>query len=178
MKIIVASENPVKIEASKNAFKAMFPQWDFTIKAVSVPSGVSDQPMSEKETQQGAWNRAHNARDQFPTADFWVGIEGGLEFKDDEMEAFACIHIIGHERQAKAQTARFQLPPRIRELIKEGKELGEADDIVFQKENSKQKTGAVGLLTGNVLDRTSYYKEAIILALIPFKNKDLYPASS
>jgi non-canonical (house-cleaning) NTP pyrophosphatase len=63
-------------------------------------------------------------------------------------------------------------------LIKEGKELGEADDIVFQKENSKQKTGAVGLLTGNVLDRTSYYKEAIILALIPFKNKDLYPASS
>ncbi|MEA2092675.1 MAG: DUF84 family protein, partial [Patescibacteria group bacterium] len=54
------------------------------------------------------------------------------------------------------------------ELIKEGKELGEADDIVFQRNNSKQENGAVGILTGDVVDRTKCYTEAVILALIPF----------
>lgn len=60
------------------------------------------------------------------------------------------------------------------ELIKEGKELGEADDIVFQRNNSKQENGAVGILTGDVVDRTKCYTEAVILALIPFKNVNLY----
>ncbi|MEA2092741.1 MAG: DUF84 family protein, partial [Patescibacteria group bacterium] len=55
-----------------------------------------------------------------------------------------------------------------------GKELGEADDIVFQRNNSKQENGAVGILTGDVVDRTKCYTEAVILALIPFKNVNLY----
>ncbi|MBQ0741266.1 DUF84 family protein, partial [Aquimarina celericrescens] len=37
-----------------------------------------------------------------------------------------------------------------------------------------QKSGAVGILTGDIIDRTAYYTEAGILALIPFKNADLY----
>ena len=53
-------------------------------------------------------------------------------------------------------------------------ELGEADDIVFGQSNSKQKSGAVGLLTGDIIDRKSLYEEAVVLALIPFKNEELY----
>jgi len=52
--------------------------------------------------------------------------------------------------------------------------LGEADDIIFGQTNSKQKNGTVGNLTDNAVDRTKYYIDAIILALIPFKNKNLY----
>jgi non-canonical (house-cleaning) NTP pyrophosphatase len=55
-------------------------------------------------------------------------------------------------------------------------ELGEADDVYFGLSNSKQANGAVGLLTGNVLTRASFYEQAVIFALIPFKNPDLYPA--
>ena len=60
------------------------------------------------------------------------------------------------------------------DLINQGKELGEADDIVFGHSNSKQKNGAVGILTGNLIDRTQFYVEAMILALIPFLNKEIY----
>lgn len=56
----------------------------------------------------------------------------------------------------------------------EGKELGEADDLVFGQTNSKQANGAVGILTDNVLTRTTFYEPAVILALIPFKNPELY----
>jgi non-canonical (house-cleaning) NTP pyrophosphatase len=51
----------------------------FELKIVSVPSGVSIQPMSSQETLRGAFNRAHGAFELIPTGDFWVGIEGGVE---------------------------------------------------------------------------------------------------
>ncbi len=37
-----------------------------------------------------------------------------------------------------------------------------------------QGGGAVGIVTDDVIDRTKCYTEAIVLALIPFKNKDIY----
>ena len=74
----------------------------------------------------------------------------------------------------KGRSGTFFLPPKIAELIRQGKELGEADDIVFGRTNSKQENGAVGILTDGVVDRTKYYTEAVVLALIPFKNERLY----
>jgi non-canonical (house-cleaning) NTP pyrophosphatase len=53
-------------------------------------------------------------------------------------------------------------------------ELGEADDLVFGRSNSKQDNGAIGLLTGDVIDRAQLYEQAVILALVPFKNPDMY----
>jgi len=67
----------------------------------------------------------------------------------------------------------FQLPKKIQKLIDEGFELGEADDLVFKRNESKKKNGAVGILTNNLIDRTKYYEEAVILSLIPFINKKL-----
>ena len=75
---------------------------------------------------------------------------------------------------SKAKTATFPLPLKISKLIQEGYELGDADDIVFKRSNSKQQNGAVGILTNNVINRTDYYSHAIILALIPFTNTKLY----
>ena len=49
-----------------------------------------------------------------------------------------------------------------------------ADDIVFNRKNSKKKDGAIGILTGGLIDRTKYYEEAVALSLIPFLNKSLF----
>ncbi len=173
-KVIVASKNPVKINAAKIAFTKMLTEERFEFSGTSVPSGVSDQPMTNEETFLGAKNRAQNARNENSEADFWVGIEGGLEKIKDEMEAFAWVYIIDDKKAGKSRTSTFFLPPKVVALINEGLELGEADDIVFADSNSKQKNGAVGILTGDVMDRTGYYVEAVTLALIPFKNKTLY----
>ena len=174
--IIIASKNPVKISAALAGFEKMFPGEEFAAEGVSVPSGVSDQPQTGVETFTGASNRAQNAERAQPEADFWVGIEGGIEEKDSgEMESFAWIVIRSNDnRLGKARTSTFFLPPLVAQLIRQGKELGEADDIVFGRTNSKQDNGAVGLLTGNVIRRATYYTQAVILALIPFKNEKLY----
>ena len=174
-KIIIASKNPVKINATLIGFQKMFPNEQFEIEGVSVSSGVNDQPKNDSETFSGAWDRADNACKEKPDADFCVGIEGGIEEKNSDMEAFAWVVIKARTGGfGKGRTSTFFLPPQIAELIKLGKELGEADDIVFGRTNSKQENGAVGILTDNVIDRTKYHTEAVVLALIPFKNKKLY----
>lgn len=173
IKVIIGSKNPVKITCTKLAFEKVFPQSDIIVEGVSVPSGVNDQPMSDQETWEGARNRAGKAKQQFKEADYWVGIEGGIEEKE-EMEAFAWVYVLSKEQKGQARTATFQLPPKIRELINQGIELGIADDMVFNRQNSKQSNGAVGILTKGLIDRAEYYEPAVVLALIPFVNRDLY----
>ena len=173
--IIVASKNPVKINATQNAFKQMFPSDEFEIEGISVSSGVGDQPKDSEETLLGALNRAKNVFKEIEEADFYVGLEGGIQQDNLEMQAFAwCVVQSREGLTGKGRTGSFFLPPKIVELINQGKELGEADDIVFGRVNSKQENGAVGILTNNVIDRTTYYTQSVILALIPFINKDLY----
>jgi inosine/xanthosine triphosphatase len=174
-KVIVASTNPVKINTTEIGFARMFPGETFEVAGMSAPSGVSDQPMSSEETIRGAINRVRNVSKLDPQADYWVGIEGGLEEADCELEAFAWVVVQSKEgKTGKGRTGSFFLPSKVYELVKSGKELGEADDILFGMTNSKQNNGAVGILTGDVLTRTTYYEQAVILALIPFKNESLY----
>lgn len=173
-KIIIASHNPVKAEAVQNGFQRLFPDEEFQVSTVSVESGVSDQPMSDKDAYDGAVNRAENAKKAVPDATFWVGLEGGCDYQNGAMVAFAWIVIEADGMQGTARTALFRLPLKVQSLVESGLELGDADDIVFGRENSKQKSGAVGLLTQDVETRTSLYEQAVILALIPFKNPQLY----
>ncbi len=174
-KVYIGSENPVKIECTIIGFKEIFKDISsFDFIGESVPSGVSDQPMTSEETLAGANNRAKNLKLKYPDGDFFVGIEGGIQEIENEMEAFAWIVIHSDSLSGKAQTSTFQLPPKIVELIRKGVELGHADDLVFNRRNSKQGNGAVGILTHDVIDRIEYYRHAVILALIPFVNKELY----
>lgn len=178
--IVVASNNPVKLQAVRSAFERVFPGDDFVFQGASVPSGVSDQPMSSAETLQGALNRTNAIRVLYPQADFWVGIEGGVQpdlvgnLTRGELWAFAWVVVASQDTCGKGCTGAFELPPPIADLVRQGHELGAADDIVFGRSNSKQENGAVGLLTGDIIDRASYYVHALVLALIPFKNVDLY----
>jgi len=174
-KISVASNNPVKIRSALEGFQRMFPAEIFSADGVSVPSEVSLQPMTDAETLAGARNRAANAQQAAPTADFWIGIEGGVDEVGGEMHAFAWIVILGNDqRSGEARSASFLLPKVLADLVRSGVELGEADDRVFGRQNSKQENGAVGLLTADVIDRVALYVMPVALALIPFKNPELY----
>jgi inosine/xanthosine triphosphatase len=118
-----------------------------------------------------------DARGLAPEADYWVGVEGGVEADEREMSAFAWIVVESASgTTGKARSGTFLLPPIVSDLVRRGVELGEADDRVFGRTNSKQGNGAIGLLTDDVIDRVALYEHALILALVPFKNPHLYPA--
>jgi inosine/xanthosine triphosphatase len=167
--VLVASENPVKIAAAEIGFARIFPDKTFRFRGISVPSGVSVQPITRAETLQGAFNRATNALALLPDAAYCVGIEGGVEEIEGRFEVFAWIVVLHDGIVGRAQTGVFMLPDEVAQLIHAGKELGVADDIVFGRSNSKQGNGSIGLLTDDAITRTTYYTEAMIMALIPFK---------
>ena len=172
--IVVASTNPVKVAAASEGFRRLFPNLAFTVRSISVPSGVADQPLTDAATLVGATNRVTNAMAACPEASFWLGIEGGVQWQGGELSAFAWVVVRSAAGLGKARSGTFFLPPAVAELIAQGLELGEADDQVFGQTNSKQAAGAIGLLTGSVVDRQQLYEQAVVLALVRFKNEALY----
>ncbi|MEM1215877.1 MAG: inosine/xanthosine triphosphatase [Bacteroidota bacterium] len=172
--LIVASQNPVKKAAALQGFQELFRDQTFTVEGLSVPSGVSDQPLGDTETYQGAWNRVQAAKAQYPAADYWVGIEGGNIRGPHGMEVMAWVVVQSATAVGKARTAGFMLPSKVVKLIDEGYELGHAMDAVYQTNNSKHSGGASGLLTDGVIDRLRFYVPAVILALLPFYQTNLY----
>ncbi len=175
MKIVVASRNPVKIDAAQRAFASSFPDAVVEMLSVDVRSGVSDQPNSDEETRRGARTRAMNSNKAEPGADFWVGMEGGIEIIDGQLMAFAWMVVQGAaENIGEARSVTLPLPPAVKELVDSGLELGDANDKVFATTNSKQGGGAYGLLTNGLYTRESVYYQTLIIALTPFVNP-LYP---
>jgi len=173
IRVVIGSKNLVKIECVKTAFSKYFK--NIEIIGTDVESGVPNQPKSDRKTLEGAIRRATQSLLKDSEAYFGVGIEGGLEHIKNNLYAFAWICIKSRkEKIGLGRTASFLLPPKIEELIKSGRELGEADDIFFDIKNSKQKMGAIGLLSKGKLDRKKLYEQGVICALLPFLNKELY----
>jgi len=161
-------------------------------------SGVADQPMSDDETLRGARARALAAAAAHTAATgqapvFAVGLEGGCavlaplppgaaaaapdaDAPPPPVECFAWMAVLhcASGQWGTARTGAFVLPPAVARLVLDGVELGVADDRVFGRVNSKASDGAVGLLSGGVIDRTAYYRHALLLALIPFVSAQHY----
>ena len=179
--VVVASTNPVKVGAVEGAFRRMVPGGEAEVAGVSVESGVSDQPLSDLETMRGAEARAKAAEAVRPEADYWVGIEGGIESRaqsgTENGGMMAWVVVRSSFGIGRARSGTFFLPDEVARLVREGLELGAADDIVFARSNSKQEEGAIGLLTHGVIDRRALYEHAVVLALAPLKNPLLYEHS-
>lgn len=191
--VVVGSTNKVKIDAAAAAFTAAFPSHTFRFEGLSVPSGVSDQPMGDEETRLGSCNRAVNAAKGYAGAGspiFAVGLEGGCGeetvslpsarsadvARESALVCFAWMSVlhVPSGRWGYGKSGTFALPPAVAALVRGGVELGIADDRVFGRTNSKQKDGAVGLLTHGLHTRTDYYVQAMTMALIPFISRQHY----
>jgi inosine/xanthosine triphosphatase len=173
----LGSRNPVKAAALRAGLAPFFA--DAEVEAVEAPSGVAAQPRGDEETQRGAVQRAQAALAIVPDAEYGVGLEGGVMEIGGVMYAYAWCAIVARRgsQQGLASTGRCPLPPAVAELVRQGLELGPADDRVFGRHNSRLKEGAVGLLTRGHIDRAAFYTPAVIMALAPFLNPDHFPAS-
>jgi len=174
MKVIVASTNPVKIEVARLAFTKVFPNDTIEIIGVKSDSGVPDQPFDD-ETFLGAQNRLKYIQNTNPDADYWISQEGGLHNEGLRMFNRAWIIVCDKEGTiGKSSTANYYIPTQMADLIRNGDELGTANDIFFNTQNSKQKGGAVACLTDGLIRRTEYYEHSAIIALTQVVHKEWY----
>ncbi len=176
MKILVGSTNPVKINATREAFKRFYDSVE--VLGFPVSSGVSEQPI-EEEVFKGAKNRALELiklnENENINADFFVGIEGGIGKLAGIWFSFGGVCIINKSGDIGYGTsALFELPKFVVDRLLNGEELGPVMDELQNQTNTKQKHGAIGFLTNGVMDRKELYISGIITAMIPLVKKELF----
>ena len=172
--VAVGSRNPVKVAAARAGFAAVWPGQEWVIAGSDVASGVANQPMSNRESMLGARNRAVRAREALG-AGWGVGIESGLECIDGVWFSTGWVVIVDAEGREGVSSSMFRpVPLPSLHLVRQGIELGVANDRVFGTVNSKRSTGMIGLLTNDVLTREGVFRDAVISALARFLHPELF----
>jgi inosine/xanthosine triphosphatase len=180
MIITVGSINPVKVKAVEEVIKKYARIADAQVLSFSVPSQVSEQPLSLKEIIQGAKNRARNAFNTPLLCNYGFGIESGLfevpESRTGYLESCVCCIYDGVNYYI-GLSCGFEIPPRILDLIlNKGITLSVAcyESGITNSENLGSEQGLIGILTEGKINRKEYTKQSIITALIQIQNSDWY----
>ena len=180
MRVLVGSENPVKIQSVKEGFLTFFEQVE--VEGVNVDTGVAHQPVNN-EIFEGAKNRAENVKQindqQNLDATFFIGIEGGVLQLQDRWFSVNVVYILDqHNRDSFATTGLYQLPSALSKDLLIEKDLGHAMAELANDNFAARERGTVGFLTDGKIDRFQNQVQGIMLALIPFVNDNLYFSSS
>lgn len=175
----VGTRNPVKIRATANALRRVWPAVE--CRGCDVESSVPEQPTGEEEAILGATNRAIRSCQLLGT-DLGVGLEGYTVDTPTGMFLSAWVAIVHHEihrgkieqRQGNAthvglgSGGRILLPESIAQRVRQGEELGPVMDLVTAQKNTKQKEGAVGILTNGLVGREEALMFGVLYALASF----------
>ncbi len=160
MKFILGSENQAKQRAVSRIVERYIEK--STVSSASVPSGVNAQPMTEEETRQGAINRAVAAAQ----GAYGVGLEGGVHMIAGTMYLCNWGALVTPEGQLfTAAGAQIPLPQALAEELRNGKELGNAVDHYFKKQNIRMSEGAMGMLTAQVVPRDALFEHIMQLLI-------------
>ncbi len=139
---------------------------------VKVPSGISDQPLSEQETVLGAINRAKNAFEAVADAKLALGLEGGLHYDDTYTQQWYLLSVCAAWDGQKLYLGKglyFPIPNQVGEKIKQqGIELKTLIDELSGTTGSNHREGAYGLFTNGRITRANVFCDAVIAALTPF----------
>jgi len=173
MRVVVGSQNPVKVKATKNVLERLYGEVE--VDSLKVDSQVPSQPFGIDQTIEGAINRAKNAYNS--DYDLSVGIESGLMETPHTITGYIDLQwcaIYDGEKVTIGVSAGFEYPPKVIEEVLKGKEVGDVMDEVTGVENLGEKTGAISYFTKGLLDRTGNTEQCVLMAIIPKFNKKLY----
>lgn len=171
---LVASSNPTKVAAARGGIALLFP--DLPAPEVEGRTVVAEdpaQPRGDHQTLGGAQRRLVALGATADPLDLLLAIEAGVDELDGDLFAFAWVVARLGRVVGRARSAAFALPREVADLVRGGLELGEADDRVFGRHDSKSQDGAIGILSGGAIDRTALYVPAVAMALLPFRRGEL-----
>ena len=187
LSIAVGSTRRPKVNAVNDAALLIAPFFgDGSILQVTgyeVESGVSHTPVSREELMQGARQRVEalqeNLREQGVGADYFIGLEGGLDVALENgvrrvfLESWAYVSDghLGHF----GCSGSIELPEALAEqVLLRGAELSAAIDEFAGAVGIRDGQGAWGVLSHNLITRQESFRLAVLAAFAPFYNARLY----
>ncbi len=163
MLVAIGTKNKAKTAAIKNIVNTFFDNVKF--EQFNVPSEVSEQPFSNEETRRGAINRAINTL-KVSHADLSFGLEGGVCEIDGLM--YCCnwgAVALKDGTIISSAGAQFILPEEIANELRIGKELGPVMDAFTKKNDTRSSSGAVGVFTAGLVNRTEMFEHIVKLLI-------------
>lgn len=174
MRVVLGSENQPKLRSVETGFSAVFKE-DIKAETCAAESGVSSHPTSAGESLTGAINRAKNAQELNPGADYYVGIEGGFMREGERVWELGWVAIMDSNSDIHtAPSAGVEIGGKVLEAILGGQELNEVLKDKFGIDNAGKSNGYYGVVTDDVITREQSYVDAIIFALAPFQHPEFY----
>lgn len=172
MKILIGTNNKAKTKAVQTVSRTYYPDAQF--ENIEVPSMVSDQPMSQEETRQGAINRAKQLMEFSKDALFGVGLEGGVQVIEGQMYICNWGALVTQEGDIFTATgAGVPLPQEIAEQLLAGAELGPVMDVYTNRNNIRHEEGAIGVFSNGIVNRSAMFEHIMLLLIgqFEFSNK-------
>src|SRR5437867_5470237 len=167
MLIVVGSTRAPKLEAVRRALAAVAPAapgWHSAeILSRDVGPVAPAMPLSLGALLDGARMRAERAfteaRAAGQPADLGVGLEGGIDVKEDGRGRrgylMSWAYVTDGVRGAHGCGGAVEVPPRLlAEVVDRGVELGDAVDAFADQTDVRSRQGAWGVLTRGLMDRT------------------------
>lgn len=182
--ICVGSFNPTKVSAVKNAFSQYFK--DFDIINIKAKSNIPKQPIGMELILKGAKNRANQAlnyliNEKHINSDILgIGIEAGLVnvtlAKTNYMDFQFCVILDEKKNLTLGSGIAFEYPQSVINEIFSNKqsEVGTIVGKLANNMNLKNESGAIGYLSKEIIKRTDILTQAVICALLPRINRELY----
>ena len=173
MLVVLGSTNPVKAEATLQAFETFYE--DVEVLPLSLPSRVKPFPTSEKETIQGAVNRALSAEAAQPDAEFALGIESGIVSVESRSYVRGYAAVVHGGEMGIGSSAAYEVSEHLLKRIDPNTDESKlVIDSIFGGRDVLNKEGVVGVLTRGKLVRTAVLRDAVILALTRFVSPEYY----
>lgn len=185
--IAVGSARRPKLHAVREAAASFVPLFgparSCEVLGYEVDSGVSHTPASREELMRGARQRAEvlqeTLRSEGVAADFFVGVEGGLDIVAESRErrvfleswAYVCDGKRGHF----GCSGSIEIPSALAEkVLSDGVELATAIDEFAGAVGIRDGQGAWGVLSRNLISRQDSFRIAVVAAFAPFYNSAMY----
>lgn len=167
MKILIGTHNRAKTKAVQTISSMYYPEAIYVNQ--KVPSLVSDQPMSQEETRQGAINRAKHLMEDHDAL-FGIGLEGGVQEIDGQMYICNWGALVTPKGDVFTATgAGVPLPKEIAEQLLAGAELGPVMDVYTDKKGIRHDEGAVGIFSNGLVDRSAMFEHIMLLLIGQFE---------
>lgn len=175
MKVLIGTKNPGKISGAEDAFKCYFT--DFDIEGIPVSSDVGDEPV-DTEIYLGAKNRVDNlikyAKENNIDADYFLGVESGIT---NLLGRWVIINIAvikdKNGFESWGTSPAFPVPEKyVKEIIET--DLGKVMDKIFKQNDLRSGKGGINFLTHDKISRIDLTREAFIMALTQFINKEIW----
>jgi inosine/xanthosine triphosphatase len=186
-RLAVGSTRKPKLDAVKAAAADIAPLLGegvvIEIQGYEVESGVNHTPTSREELMRGARQRAEALQQHLRVggvgADFFIGLEGGLDVATENghrktfLESWA--YVTNTAEGHFGRSPSIELPEALaHEVVLRGTELSVAIDQFAGEAGIRDGQGAWGVLSRNLISRQESFRLAVLAAFAPFYNSKMY----